>query len=50
MFINMVYCIHEQGFIKEIEEIDGCPAWIIADVIEGSKTARIVEEPTVILV
>lgn len=33
-----------KGFIKEIEEIDHCPAWIVGRVIEGDNTARLVDD------
>ena len=41
---------HDQAaaFCAEIESIDGCPAWIIGDVIEGDKTANIAESPKII--
>lgn len=37
-----------EKFCKDMEAIDGWPAWIIGDVVEGSRTARIVDSPTVI--
>jgi len=38
-----------EQFCKEIEELDGFPAWIIGRVEEGgSRTARFVDEPRVI--
>jgi selenide,water dikinase len=36
------------GFLKEIEEADGEPAWIVGNVVEGTNTARLVENPTII--
>lgn len=37
------------GFIAEIAELDdGEPAWIVGDVVAGSKKARMVDNPTVI--
>jgi len=35
-------------FCKEIEEREGCPAWIIGRVEEGPRQAVIVEDPTII--
>jgi len=35
-------------FCKEMEELEGVPAWIVGVVETGTKTAKIVEKPTVI--
>lgn len=35
-------------FIQEIQEKEGCPAWIIGDVVEGERGAVIKEAPTII--
>eukprot|EP00003_Mantamonas_plastica_P021182 TRINITY_DN3422_c3_g1_i3.p1 TRINITY_DN3422_c3_g1~~TRINITY_DN3422_c3_g1_i3.p1 ORF type:complete len:306 (-),score=87.62 TRINITY_DN3422_c3_g1_i3:85-1002(-) len=37
-----------EGFIKELEELDGKAAWIIGDVVEGDNKAYILDEPKVI--
>lgn len=37
-----------QPFIDEIQKIDGEPAWIIGDVIEGHNKAFIVDNPTIV--
>jgi len=37
-----------QGFLKEIKELEDCEAWIIGSVKEGTRTAEIVEKPTLI--
>jgi len=37
-----------KGFIEEIQRIDGEPAWIVGEVVEGNKTAVLVENPTII--
>jgi len=37
-----------EAFIKEIKELEDCDAWIIGSVEEGARTARIVENPTII--
>lgn len=37
-----------QAFIDEITLLDGQPAWIIGEVVEGNKTAVLAENPTVI--
>jgi len=37
-----------EQFIKEIEEKEGCPAWIIGDVETGDRTASIKKDPTII--
>jgi len=37
-----------QGFVKEIKELEDCGAWIIGSVEEGTRTAEIVEKPTLI--
>jgi len=36
-----------EGFIKEIKELEDCDAWIIGSVEEGTRTAKIVDNPTV---
>lgn len=33
-----------KGFLKEIEEIDHCPAWIVGRVIAGDGTARLTDD------
>lgn len=35
-------------FLQEIQEREGCPAWIIGDVIEGDRGATIKDDPTII--
>lgn len=35
-------------FCQELEGLDGQPAWIIGDVVEGSRTAKITDLPTII--
>ena len=37
-----------EGFIKEIKELEDCDAWIIGSVEEGTRTAKIVDTPTII--
>jgi len=37
-----------EGFIKEIKELEDCDAWIIGSVEEGTRTAHITDNPTVI--
>jgi len=37
-----------EAFCAEIEEIDGEKAWVIGDVVEGSKKSRMAEEVTVV--
>ncbi|RUP47302.1 Selenide, water dikinase [Jimgerdemannia flammicorona] len=37
-----------QQFVKEIEELDGWPAFVIGNVVEGDRTARILENATII--
>lgn len=36
-----------EAFCKEIEEADGCAAWVIGDVVEGDNTA-IIHSPTIV--
>jgi len=40
--------IEAEGFCKEIEAIDGQPAWIVGRVVEGENKARIADDATVI--
>merc|ERR1712083_1111415 len=37
-----------ENFIKEIKDLEGCDAWIIGSVVEGSRTASLIENPTII--
>jgi len=37
-----------EGFIKEIKELEDCDAWIIGSVEEGTRTAKIVDNPTIL--
>merc|ERR1711915_1170299 len=37
-----------ENFIKEIKDLEGCDAWIIGFVVEGSRTASLLENPTII--
>jgi selenide,water dikinase len=37
-----------ESYIKELAELDGEPAWIIGEVVEGNKKARILENPKII--
>jgi len=37
-----------EAFIKEIKELEGCDAWIIGTVEEGDRSAKLVDEPTII--
>ena len=37
-----------EAFIKEIKDLENCDAWIIGSVEEGSRTASIVETPTIL--
>jgi len=37
-----------EAFIKEIKELEGCDAWIIGTVEEGNRSAKLVDEPTII--
>lgn len=37
-----------KGYIEEIKKLEGEPAWIIGTVEEGSRSASIVENPTII--
>lgn len=39
---------HADAFIQELRQLDGKPAWVVGRVIEGSKDARIVPNPTII--
>lgn len=39
---------HADAFIQELHELDGKPAWVVGRVVEGSKDARIVPNPTII--
>ncbi|GAB9466550.1 hypothetical protein Gpo141_00003922 [Globisporangium polare] len=39
---------HADAFIQELRELDGKPAWVVGRVVEGSKDARIVENPAII--
>ncbi|KAG6622685.1 Selenide, water diKinase [Phytophthora cinnamomi] len=36
------------AFIKELRELDGKPAWVVGRVVEGSKDAHIVPNPTIL--
>ncbi|GMF55849.1 unnamed protein product [Phytophthora fragariaefolia] len=36
------------AFIKELRELDGKPAWVVGRVVEGSKDAYIVPNPTIL--
>lgn len=33
-----------KGFLKEIEEIDHCPSWIVGKVIAGDGSARLTDD------
>jgi len=37
-----------EDFIKEIKDLENCDAWIIGSVEEGTRTANIVETPTIL--
>lgn len=37
-----------EAYCRELEAIDGCPAWIVGRVVAGSNTARIVDDFTVV--
>jgi selenide, water dikinase len=37
-----------QQFVDDLKQADGQPAWIIGRVVAGSKTARIVDKPTIL--
>eukprot|EP00088_Acartia_fossae_P025848 TRINITY_DN2661_c0_g1_i1.p1 TRINITY_DN2661_c0_g1~~TRINITY_DN2661_c0_g1_i1.p1 ORF type:complete len:109 (-),score=27.74 TRINITY_DN2661_c0_g1_i1:383-709(-) len=37
-----------QKYLAEIEEREGCPAWIIGDVVEGDRGATIKEDPAIV--
>lgn len=37
-----------QAFCREIEEMDGQPAWIIGDVVQGSRDAFIIDQPNIV--
>jgi len=37
-----------EAFIKDINEIEGCDAWVIGDVESGPRTANIADNPTII--
>lgn len=37
-----------EAFCKEIEQLEGYPAWIIGDVVEGERVAKLVEKPRVL--
>lgn len=48
---GLLFTISKEGaenLIKEIQEIEGCPAWIIGDVLEGERGAQIKQDPTII--
>lgn len=37
-------------YCNELSKLDGCPAWVIGEVIEGDNTAEIVQNTTIIQV
>lgn len=37
-----------EGFIKELQELDGHPAWVIGDVVSGTRKAMIVEDVSIL--
>lgn len=37
-----------KGLLDEIQRVDGCEAWIIGTVVKGTRTAKIIDNPTVI--
>lgn len=39
---------HADAYIAELRALDGKPAWVVGRVIEGTRDARIVPEPTII--
>jgi len=39
-----------EKYCQEIEELEGCPAWIIGTVEEGSRDAAIIDKPTILQV
>jgi len=39
-----------EGFCKELEAIDGAPAWIVGRVVDGDNTAHIVADASVVAV
>jgi len=48
---GLLFTISKEGaenLIKEIQEIEGCPAWIIGDVLDGERGAQIKQDPTII--
>jgi len=48
---GLLVCLPQQNaipFCKELEELDGWPAWIIGDVVEGDNTASIIDSPKVV--
>jgi len=36
------------NFCKEIERVEGCPAWIVGIVENGDRTAKIIDKPRII--
>lgn len=36
------------GFLEEILRLDGCEAWIIGSVVDGDRSAKIVENPMIV--
>jgi selenide,water dikinase len=48
---GLLICLPKEAagaFCKEIENLDGVPAWIIGDVVKGDRSADILPEPTII--
>lgn len=39
-----------EAYCKELEELEGCPAWVVGEAVDGTNTARIVENPKIITV
>jgi len=48
---GLLVCLPRENatsFCQELEELDGWPAWIIGDVVEGDHTTSIIDNPKVV--
>lgn len=48
---GLLMCLPKENakaFCAEIEELEGYPAWVIGDVVEGERVARLTDSPRVI--
>ena len=37
-----------EAFIRDIKELEDCDAWVIGEVESGQRSAKIVDNPTII--